>query len=281
MIEVGGKIGNFIVKAQLKKGGMGILYYAIDTMLNRDVALKIIHPQLARKPDFIGKFRTEAMTQAQMNHPNIVTIFCFQQIDTHYLIAMEYLAGHSLQEMLEREKRIPTADALDYLKQILRGLNYAHSRQIIHGDIKPGNILMDTLNRIKLSDFGIAKIAGHFRAGNKSQILGTPSYASPEQIMGKELDARSDLYSVGITFYEMVTGVVPFHSKNNSSFDIEEAHLHRQPPRPSIFNAEIPTEVENVILKAIQKKPEMRFQSAVEMLEHVDCLHQINHKGEE
>ncbi|MCK4835836.1 MAG: serine/threonine protein kinase [Candidatus Aminicenantes bacterium] len=281
MVQAGEKIGDFLIKAELGRGGMGTLYYAIDTMLNREVALKVIHPHLANDLKFIDKFKTEAMTQAQMNHPNIIIIFCFRKINSHHIIAMEYLRGNSLQEVLQKKKQLPILDALSYLKQILRGLNYAHTRHIIHGDIKPGNILIDSTRRIKIADFGIAKIFGDFGNKNESQILGTPIYASPEQILGKDVGVRSDLYSLGITFYEMVTGAVPFYSETDSSLEIEEAHLNKPPPRPSIFNPNVKIQVEDFILKAIQKKPERRFQSAIEMLEKVDSLFQTKRRENE
>jgi serine/threonine-protein kinase len=279
MIKIGEKVGDFLVKAEISRGGMGNLYHAIDTMLNREVALKVINPDLAGDPDFVRKFRTGAMAQAQMSHPNIITIFSLMKTDSHYLLAMEYINGQSLRERLNRKMRIPLTEALGYLKQILRGLNYAHSRQIIHGDIKPENLLLDARNQVKLSDFGIAKIAGSATADSGGRILGTAAYASPEQILGQDMDARSDLYSLGITFYEMATGRVPFESEKDSSFQMEEAHLHRPPPRPSVFNPGIQDEVDGFILKAIQKRPETRFQSAVEMLEQLDHLNP-NKRGE-
>jgi len=272
MIQIGKQIGDFLVKAEIKKGGMGTLYYAIDTKLNREVALKVIHPQLALDKDAVKKFRTEAMSQAQMNHPNIITLYCFNNINDFDVIAMEYIKGTSMLELLAEKKRLPLGTAINLLKQILRGLNYAHNRHIIHGDIKPGNIMITDENKIKISDFGNAKISGYIENNKNIFPMGTPVYSSPEQILGQGLDQRSDLYSLGITFYEMVTGEVPFHFKSDSSIEIESAHLNSHPAKPSTFNPKITLEIEEFILKSIQKKPEMRFQSAVEMLEKLDHL---------
>ncbi len=280
MIQIGRKLGDFLVKTEISKGGMGTLYYAIDTMLNREVALKVIHSRLARDKNFVKKFRNEAMTQAQMNHPNIITLYCFSKIENYNLIAMEYIKGTSMLELLEKKKRLPLETAVHLLKQILRGLNYAHNRHIIHGDIKPGNIMITDENKIKINDFGNAKILGDIENKEDALPMGTPSYASPEHILGKGLDSRSDLYSLGITFYEMVTGKLPFHSESNSSIEIEKAHLNTYPPKPSIHNPKITKEIEEFILKSIQKKPELRFQSAIEMLEVLDQFFKSNQKEE-
>ncbi len=266
MIKVGQKKGDFQIKAEIGRGGMGTIYYAVDTMLNREVALKVIHPDLASNVQLMERFKVEAMTQGQMNHPNIVTVFSFNKIDEENVIAMEYVDGKNLKDILREQKVLSISDAIFYLKQILKALEYSHSRNIIHRDIKPANILVDSDNRLKISDFGIAKVFGKQGLTKTGMLLGTPWYTPPEQIVGENIDFRSDLYSVGITFYEMVTGKVPFDSKTNSDFQVQKAHLETPPPRPSIFNPEIGTKIEKFILKALQKKPEKRFQSASEML---------------
>jgi serine/threonine protein kinase len=272
MIQIGKKIGDYLVRAELSQGGMGTLYYAIDTMLNREVTLKVIHPQFSKNSQLIAQFKNEAITQAQMNHPNIITLFSFIHIDENYIIVMEFIKGTDLHDLLKNKKMLPIEEALFFLKQILRGLNYAHEHQIIHGDIKPRNIMITNEKKVKISDFGIAKIFGLYSKIENDMILGTPTYTSPEQILGKELDFRSDLYSLGITFYEMVTGKVPFNSETESSINIEKAHLFDLPPKPSIYVPGIKNKLEIFMLKAIQKKPEKRYQSAIEMLEEVDKL---------
>lgn len=272
MIKVGEKKGDFLIKAEIGKGGMGTIYYATDMMLNRDIALKVIHPQLTNNTQLMERFKIEAMTQARMNHPNIVTIFSFSKIDGDNIIAMEYIEGKNLKDLLIEKRILPLDEALDYLKQILKGLEYSHSRNVIHRDIKPANILITEDGRVKLSDFGIAKVFGKQGLTKTGMLLGTPWYTPPEQILGEKIDFRSDLYSVGITFYEMMTGTVPFDSETNSDFQIQKAHLETPPPRPSIYNPEIGTKIEQFILKALQKKPEKRFQSASEMLKAVRDL---------
>ncbi len=251
---------------------MGTIYYALDTMLNREVALKVIHSELASNFQLMERFKVEAMTQGQMNHPNIVTVFSFNKIGEDNVIAMEYIDGKNLKVLLREQNILSISDAIYYIKQVLKALEYSHSRNIIHRDIKPANILIDTQNQVKLSDFGIAKVFGTQGLTKTGMLLGTPWYTPPEQIMGEKVDFRSDLYSVGITFYEMVTGKVPFDSETNSDFQVQKAHLETPPPRPSIFNPEIGSKIEKFILKALQKKPEKRFQSASEMLEAIEGI---------
>jgi len=272
MIKIGQELGNFLIKAEIGRGGMGTIYYAVDTMLNREVALKLIHPQLAGQAELMERFKIEAMTQARMNHPNIVMIFSFSRIEDNYVIAMEYVDGKSLKELLQEKKMIPLSEAIDYLRQILEALNYAHSLQVIHRDIKPANIMVSREGRIKISDFGIAKVFGSQGLTKTGMLIGTPWYTSPEQILGRNIDFRSDLYSLGITFYEMVTGRVPFHDETNSDFQIQKAHLETPPPRPSIFNPEIDLQLEKFILRSLEKKVEKRFANAREMVEDLTEL---------
>jgi len=272
MIKVGEKFGNFLIKSEIGRGGMGTIYQAVDMMLNRDVALKIIHPQLTDNEQLMERFKIEAMTQARMNHPHIVMIFSFNRIENDYVIAMEYVKGQSLKELLVEKKRLEVDAAIFYVRQVLDGLKYAHNRHVIHRDIKPANILIDHDNQVKLSDFGVAKIFGSQGLTKTGILIGTPWYTPPEQILGREIDFRADLYSLGISFYEMLTGRVPFDSQTNSEFQIQKAHLETPPPRPSMFNPDIGLRLEKYILKALQKKVEKRFQNATEMLEELDKL---------
>ncbi len=279
MIKIGQEFGNFLIKAEIGRGGMGTIYYAIDTMLNREVALKLIHPQYTGQAELMERFKIEAMTQARMNHPNIVMIFSFSRIEENYVIAMEYVDGRSLKELLLERKKIPLPESLDYLGQIIRALDYAHSLQVIHRDIKPANILVSRDGRIKISDFGIAKVFGTQGLTKTGMLIGTPWYTSPEQILGKDIDYRSDLYSLGITFYEMVTGRVPFHDDTNSEFQIQKAHLETPPPRPSVFNPEIDLQLEKFMLRALEKKVEKRFASARDMVEDLEELRKGVHEA--
>jgi serine/threonine-protein kinase len=266
MIKIGEKLGHFLIQAEIGRGGMGTIYFAVDTMLNREVALKAIHPQLADNQQLMDRFKVEAMTQARMNHPNIVTIFSFNKIDDQYIIAMEYVDGKSLKELLQAKKRLAPAEAIDIITQVAEGLSYAHVQNVIHRDIKPANILLAKNNKVKISDFGIAKVFGAQGLTKTGMMMGTPWYTPPEQIMGKNIDFRADLYSLGVTFYELLTSRVPFDSETNSEFQIQKAHLETPPPRPSIYNPQIGVKLEKIILQALQKKVEKRFQSARDMI---------------
>ena len=272
MIKIGDKLGNFLIRAEIGRGGMGTIYFAVDTMLNREVALKVIHPQLADNQQLMERFKIEAMTQARVNHPNIVMIFSFNKIEGEYVIAMEYVEGRSLKELLQEKKQLHPAEAVDTITQVAEGLRYAHSHNVIHRDIKPANIMIGKDNKVKISDFGIAKIFGSQGLTKTGMLIGTPWYTSPEQIVGKDIDFRTDLYSLGVTFYEMLTGRVPFDSETNSEFQIQKAHLETPPPRPSIYNPEIDIKLEKLILMALQKKVEKRFQNARDM---IDELHRL------
>ena len=272
MIKIGEKLGHFLIKAEIGRGGMGTIYFAVDAMLNREVALKVVHPQLADNQQLMERFKIEAMTQARLNHPNIVTIFSFNRIDDEYVIAMEYIAGRSLKEMLQEKKQLPASEAVDIITQVAEGLRYAHAHSVIHRDIKPANILISREGKVKISDFGIAKILGTQGLTKTGILVGTPWYTSPEQIVGKEIDFRTDLYSLGVTFYEVLTGRVPFDSETNSEFQIQKAHLETPPPRPSIYNPEIGSKLEKFILQALQKKVDKRFQSARDMIEELQGI---------
>jgi serine/threonine-protein kinase len=270
MIELGKRLGNFLIERKIGSGGMGTIYVAIDTMLNRKVALKIIHPELSHNSRLMELFKVEAKMQAQMNHPNIVTIFYFNKIKDECVIVMEYVDGTSLKEILRGGTRFSVMEAVNIFKQVLRGLHYAHSRNIIHRDIKPANILVTKDKRIKLSDFGIAKILGTAEIEQDGMVMATPCYTSPEIIQGKEVDSRSDLYSVGVTFYEMLTGTAPFNCQSSSDRELQRQHLKAIPQPPSRLNPEIGPRMDAFILKVLEKRPENRFQSAGEMLMELD-----------
>ncbi|MDD8012771.1 MAG: serine/threonine-protein kinase [Acidobacteriota bacterium] len=272
MIKIGERLGDFLIKAEIGCGGMGTIYFAVDTMLNREVALKVIHPSLAGNQQLMERFKIEAMTQARLNHPNIVMIFSFNRIADEYVIAMEYVEGRSLKELLHERKQLHPAEAVAIIAQVAEGLRYAHGHNVIHRDIKPANILISGDGKVKISDFGIAKILGAQGLTKTGMLIGTPWYTSPEQIIGKGVDFRTDLYSLGVTFYEVLTGRVPFDSETNSEFQIQKAHLETPPPRPSLYNPEIGIKLEKFILTALQKKPDKRFQSARDMIEDLQRI---------
>ena len=251
---------------------MGAIHSAIDTMLHRQVALKIVHPELIKNPGLMETFKTEARMHAQLNHPNIVTVFSFEIIEDDYVIILEYIDGQSLKTLIQEKGPFNQMEAIKYFKQILRGLNYAHSLNIIHRDIKPGNILVTKRGQVKLSDFGIAKILGTWESARGGFVMGTPCYSSPELLSGGQIDSRTDIYSVGITFYEMLTGEPPFCDDEYTDAEIQDKQINDTPLPPSSYNAPISKDLDNFLLRTLEKKPEKRFQTVIEMLAELDKL---------
>ncbi len=279
MIETGKKLGNYLINDKIGNGGMGSIYSAIDTMLNRQVALKIIHPELIKNHQLMETFKTEARMHAQLNHPNIVTVFSFEIIGDDYIIILEFVDGQSLSAMIQKDGPFKIKAAIQYFKQILRGLNYAHSLNIIHRDIKPANILVTKRGQVKLSDFGIAKIFGTWESSRSGFVMGTPCYSSPELLSGAEIDFRTDIYSVGITFYEMLTGEPPFCGNEYTDAKIQKMQIYDTPQLASKYNPHIMRELDEFILRTLKKKPEERFQTAIEMLTELDKIEGLQTNG--
>ena len=243
-------------------GGMGSIFKAKDKILGRIIALKIIREDFMSDMEAVNRFIREAQSASALQHPGIVTIYDINVGEPMY-IAMEYVDGGNLREKLNK-KAMPVKEFLGIAIDICDALEAAHSKGIIHRDIKPENIMMTKDGRIKITDFGLACINNATKMTMVGQILGTPFYMSPEQIRGKPADSRSDIYSSGITFYESLTGRVPFFDG-----DIGYCHIHETPPLPSLLNPDIPDTLEKIITKSIEKKPEDRYQNVREILEDI------------
>jgi serine/threonine-protein kinase len=261
---VGKKLGKYEITAKIGQGGMAIVYKAIDTTLQRTVALKVMLPHLSTDAGFVKRFQQEAITAANLKHPHIVTIYEVGEQDSIYYIAMEYVPGRTLQQIIKKEGVLSLERTVKLFNQIADALTYAHRQGLIHRDIKPSNILVDTEDNVTLTDFGIAKAAQYVTiVTGPGRLMGTPQYMSPEHAEGKELDHRSDIYALGVVLYEMLTGKVPFSGETPTP--ILYAHVYKKPPPPRHLNPKIPKSVERVTLKALAKRPAMRYQSAVEM----------------
>lgn len=260
---IGKTVGSYRITEEIGNGGMGRVYRAIHLTLDRVVAMKMIHPGLLGDLELISRFYKEAKIQAQLNHPNIVTVYDFLEVSGGYFIIMEYVNGESLGKVLSKQGPFETHVAVSIFRQILDGIGYAHSKGVIHRDIKPNNFIL-TPSFVKITDFGIAQIICDTGVTMTGAVLGTPKYMSPEQILGRKIDHISDIYSLGITFYEMVTGSVPFTSDNSSDYEIKRGHIELPPPLLSEINPDISGELENIVLKALSKTPEERFQTADE-----------------
>jgi tRNA A-37 threonylcarbamoyl transferase component Bud32 len=256
--------GRYVLQETIASGGMATVWRAHDEVLARSVAIKILHPELARDPDFAQRFHHEAVAAARLTNPNIISVYDTGIDDDIYFIVMEYFAGTTLARMMRRGPLDPER-AVGLISPVLSALAFAHREGLVHRDVKPANILVSQDGRVKVTDFGIAKAA--FARGDLTttgQVLGTVRYLSPEQVQGSEVDARSDLYSVGVVLYEMVTGRPPFQAEN----DVATAmmRLTRQPLPPRAIRAGIPRALDAAITKAMARNPDERYPSAEAML---------------
>lgn len=270
-------LGEYSVTRLLGRGGMGEVWEGFDPDLDRHVAIKIILPHLSTDPAFGEQLRGEAKLIAAMRHQNIVQLYDFDMVDGQAVMVMEFLAGGSLRERLTRLREagqpLSLATIVTLFDAVAAGLDYAHARGAVHRDLKPGNILFSVDHSPVISDFGIAKIVNASSSlkapilSEPGSILGTPAYMSPEQAVGGDLDHRSDLYSLGIILYELVTGRVPF--MGNSPAEILTQQIQHDPPAPRTFNSSLPPAVEDVLVQALAKDPAARFASAMEMVQRL------------
>jgi beta-lactam-binding protein with PASTA domain/predicted Ser/Thr protein kinase len=254
--------GRYRILRKLGSGGMANVYLAEDEELGRRVAIKILNDKHANDESFVERFRREAKHAAGLSHPNIVSIYDRGEAEGTYYIAMEYLEGRSLKELISSRGPAPVATAIEYIRQILSALRVSHRTGVIHRDIKPHNVLVDGEGRLKVTDFGIAR-AGPSQMTEAGSIVGTAQYLSPEQAQGAPVSESSDLYSVGIVLYELLTGDVPFSGE--SPVEVAMKHLSKVPPPPSHVQPEIPRDLDLVVMRALAKDPGERYQSADEM----------------
>jgi serine/threonine protein kinase len=253
----------------LGQGGMSAVYKATDPNLRRVVAVKMIHPHLSTDPEFVRRFEEEAAAVARLRHPNIVQVFDFNHDGNVYYMVLEFVPGETLQQRLRRfnesNRRLPFYDVVQIMSHICDAVAYAHQNELVHRDIKPANIMMNMANEPILMDFGIARILGGQTHTATGATVGTALYMSPEQAQGKRADGRSDIYSLGVTLFEMVSGRPPF--EGDSAMSIMMRHITDPVPDLRELNPDTPPDLEAVIHKALEKDPARRFQSADEMAE--------------
>jgi serine/threonine-protein kinase len=261
------QVSSYRLEDEIARGGMGIVYRGVHTVFDEVVAIKAIFPELTLNPELRERFLNEAKIQYKLQHPNIVQLREVLIEEGKYYIVMEYIEGDTLAHSLRHLGRpMAECEAIPIFRQALEGLGFAHAHGVIHRDIKPSNIMLTREGVAKLTDFGIARALGAAKLTRTGTALGTPAYMSPEQIEGTKLDQRTDIYSMGIMPYEMLTGRVSFEraKDSDSDFPILVAHIHQTPPLPSQWIPEISPSFEAAILKALAKTPEARFGSCQE-----------------
>jgi len=268
---IGRNIEHYKIVEVLGKGGMGVVYKAFDLKLERFVALKILNSDLLSNPHFLERFKREAKHQAKLNHPNIVPVYGFAEENGILGIIMEYVSGETVESLVKRLGRLELQYALSILKQVLAGIGYAHSKGFIHRDIKPSNIILNNEGVVKIMDFGISKSVTEGRNLTKTGTkIGTILYMSPEQVKAKEPSIQSDIYSLGITFFEMLVGRAPFDT--GTDYEIMEAHLKKNPPKVSSLIPEIPSGIDTIISKAVNKSLAKRYPTCDAFLEDVNMF---------
>lgn len=268
-------IGTFLLNRyelleKIGEGGMGSVYKAKCHVLNRFVAVKILKEELSNDEEFVSRFKREATSIAKLSHQNIVNVYDVCAENDVNFIVMEYIDGKTLKQIIKEDGRLNSVKTLDIVFQIAKALSCAHTNGIIHRDIKPDNIMITQDKMVKVMDFGIAKVADSRTVTNSNKIMGTAHYFSPEQAKGSYVDCRTDIYSLGIVMYEMVTGKVPYNAE--SAITIAMMHIQGSITAPKEIFTDIPENINQVILRAMQKEPIKRYQTAKEMSEVIGAI---------
>jgi serine/threonine-protein kinase len=249
------------LQTRLGSGGMAVVFKARDQMLERDVAIKVLRKDYSGNPDFRERFRQEAKAAANLSHPNIVTVHDFGFDKDALFIVMEYLSGSTLKMLINRRGRLSIDTAISLIVQACAGIGYAHRAGLVHCDVKPQNIMVTPDQRVKVTDFGIARALASIKANEQASVVwGSPQYFSPEQAAGKAPSPASDVYSLGVVLYEMLTGRLPFSSSNSN--DLAKAHMESQPPEPRHLNPAIGENLNRIILKVLSKEASARYRTA-------------------
>ncbi len=265
----GKTLGGYKLLQRLGRGGMGTVYRALQLSLNREVALKILSPELSRDPAFLQRFLKEARAAGQLNHPNIVQVYDVDQAEGLIFYAMEFVPGGTVEDHVFKSGLLPIDDALRLLLDAARGLQYAEVKKIVHRDIKPDNLMMTDIGTVKIADLGLA-LAAHDDTGESTGILGTPHFISPEQARGQALDTRSDLYSLGATFFRMLTGKTMYHGANAK--DIIRQQVKEPPPSLKEARNDAPDRICDIFQRLVQKDPADRFQSPSELIDAIEAV---------
>jgi serine/threonine protein kinase len=293
---IGKVIGNYQITGELAQGGMGAVYRGHHLRLPREVVVKSILLDSfspSAQAQLKARFCREACIQSQLDHPNIVRVYEFFETEENYFLVMEYVSGVSLRDLLDRQGVASPSQAVYLFKQVLSALDYAHNftyvdesnrrhKGIIHRDLNPANLLLDSKGRIKITDFGAVKLTGESKLTQSGFHPGTIEYMSPEQLRGVELDARSDIYSVGVTFYETLTGQVPFpRPPGGSDWEVRKGHIEMEPPSIQKVRPDVSPQLAAIVMRALQKDPKARYASAAEFLATLKEHKQQHVKGKQ
>lgn len=272
---VGKELGGCKIEKILGYGGMGVVFYGIQNPLDREVAIKVLLPQYSSKENFKKRFLLEAKSVAKLEHKNIVTLYTAGEENDILYLVMQYIDGISLMEVMENKKRVRCAQALECITQVAQGLAEAHEHGLIHRDIKPANIMVTRKNVLKIMDFGLAKILADdsFDLTQTGTFLGTPQYMSPEQWESKTLDCKTDIYSLGVTFYFLISGVRPFDAKTLPL--LMNKHLSYTPPSVHTLSRSIPQEFSIVISKMLEKNRINRYRNCHELIKDLELLKNV------
>jgi serine/threonine-protein kinase len=257
---IGSTIGNYQVVRRLGEGGMGTVYAAIDLMLEREVALKVLRPELAGQADIADRFRAEAVTLARLQHPHIATLYSLAREAGELMMVMELVDGDTLERILQRTGPLPAGTAVRWCREVLEAMAYAHRKGVVHRDIKPANVMITMDGTVKVTDFGIARVLGGTHRTRTGHIIGTAAYMAPEQIRGREVDARTDIYALASVLFELLTGRPPFEAEDE--FGLMTAQVTGAPPSARALGAQVPQWLDEAILRGLAKAPDARFQTA-------------------
>ena len=258
---IGQTIGKYRVVSRLGRGGMGTVYKAVDETLGREVAIKSLHPDLADS-EVLKRFRAEAVTLARLNHPNIATLYDLTEHEGELLMVMEFVNGETFDTRSERAGPMPIPRASELCLQVLDALAHAHRAGIVHRDLKPANLMLSQSGLVKVMDFGIARMAGTEHLTSDGRMMGTPAYMAPEQVLGQEVDGRADLYAIGVVFYRLLTGALPFTAETDVA--MAQKQISGAPTPVRRLRPDIQPECEEILAKALAKSPGDRYQTADE-----------------
>ena len=254
------RLGKYQIQTEIGKGGMGQVFLGYDAMLERQVAIKVLAPHLVWETGFVERFLREARAAARLKHPSIVTIYDVGQEGSRYYIVMEYLEGTTLAHLIAQRGPQSSKIALPILGQLAGALDYAHSFGLVHRDVKPGNVIVSPSGHVTLTDFGVARAAQESRLTSTGSLVGTPQYMSPEHAQGEEVDYRSDIYSLGVVAYEMLTGRTPFGATTPHA--VLHQLIYDPPPPIHTLRPDLPPKVEQVMASVLAKEPAKRYQTA-------------------